>query len=169
MCRMFRSRPRTAVPPVPVAVPGPRPGGGRQLTSPAAASVLFLGSLVVLAGAGLVALAADETLLFPSLGPTAMLFFARPLPPETSVGTTVVAHWVGIVVGLACLLAFGIRHDGPAVVSGLTATRVVAPALSVAATAAILRLIRSPHAPAGASTLIVSLGLLTTNKQLIMM
>src|SRR4051812_44939280 len=140
MCRMFRSRPRTAVPPVPVAVPGPRPGGGRQLTSPVAASVLFLGSLVVLAGAGLVALGADETLLFPSLGPTAMLFFARPLPPETSVGTTVVAHWVGIVVGLACLLAFGIRHDGPAVVSGLTATRVVAAALSVAATAAILRL-----------------------------
>src|ERR1700712_126978 len=114
---MFRSRPRTAVLPVPLAVPGPRPGTGRQLSSPVAASILFLGSLVVLAAAGLVALGAHETLLFPSLGPTAMLFFARPLPPETSVGTTIVAHWVGIVVGLTCLLAFGVRNDGSAVVS----------------------------------------------------
>jgi hypothetical protein len=166
---MFRSRPRTAVPPVPVAIPGPRPGAGRQLTSPAAASVLFLGSLVVLAAAGTAALGAHETMLFPSLGPTAMLFFARPLPPETSVGTTIVAHWVGIVVGLVCLLAFGVRHDGPAVVTGLTGIRVLAAALSVAGTAAILRLIRAPHAPAGASTLIVSLGLLTSNTQLVMM
>lgn len=166
---MFTSRPRTAIPPVPSAIPGPRPGAGRQLTTPVAASVLFLGSLAVLAAAGLVALGAHETLLFPSLGPTAMLFFARPLPPETSFGTTVVAHWVGIVVGLGCLVAFGVRSDGPAVVNGLTATRVLAAALSVAATAAILRVIRSPHAPAGASTLIVSLGLLTTNEQLLMM
>jgi hypothetical protein len=131
--------------------------------------VLFMGSLVALGGAGLAALIAHETLLFPSLGPTAMLFFARPLPPETSVGTTVLAHWVGILVGLGCLLTFGLRHDGPAVVSGLTAVRVLAAAVSVAVTAAILRLLRAPHAPAGASTLIVSLGLLTSTRQLLMM
>jgi hypothetical protein len=134
-----------------------------------AASVLFAGSLAILGIAGLAELLVHETLLFPSLGPTAMLFFARPLPPENSVGTTILAHWVGIVIGLACLVAFGLLHDGSAVVSGVTLTRVAAAALSVAATAAVLRLIKSPHAPAGASTLIVSLGVLTTPMQLVMM
>jgi hypothetical protein len=134
-----------------------------------AASTLFLGSLVVLAGAGFAALGAHETLLFPSLGPTAMLFFARPLPPEQSVGTTILAHWIGIAVGFACLAIFGLRHAGGAVVSGVDLPRTAAAALSVAGTAAILRIIRSPHAPAGASTLIVSLGVLTTPTQLAMM
>jgi uncharacterized membrane protein len=131
--------------------------------------VLFLGSLAVLAAAGLATLLAHETLLFPSLGPTAMLFFARPLPPETSVGSTVVAHVVGILVGLGCLLAFDLRDAGPSVASGITGSRIAAAALSVAVTAAVLRLIRAPHAPAGATTLIVSLGVLTSGEQLLMM
>jgi hypothetical protein len=145
----------------------------RQKVSPlrpaVAATVLFAGSVAVLGIAGLLALTAEETLLFPSLGPTAMLFFARPLPPETSVGSTILAHWVGIVVGFGCLLVFGLRDDGSAVANGLTEARIAAAALSVGLTAAALRLLRSPHAPAGASTLIVSLGLLTTTMQLTMM
>jgi CBS-domain-containing membrane protein len=118
---------------------------------------------------GAVALGAKQTLLFPSLGPTAMLFFARPLPPECTVKNVIAGHWVGILVGLAALEAFGLRSLPSAVTHGLDAKRVAAAALSVAVTATVLRLIRSPHAPAGASTLIVSLGLLTTNKQLLMM
>jgi CBS-domain-containing membrane protein len=119
--------------------------------------------------AGLAALGAKQTLLFPSLGPTAMLFFARPLPPECTVRNVVVGHWVGIVTGLVALEVFGLRALPSAVTHGLDGRRVVAAALSVAVTATVLRLIRCPHAPAGASTLIVSLGLLTTNKQLLMM
>ncbi len=140
-----------------------------QLRPWPAAGILFAGSVAVLGIAGLVALLAQETLLFPSLGPTAMLFFARPLPPEQSVGTTILGHWVGILVGLGCLLAFGLRDDGSAIVSGLSGVRVAAAALSVGLTAAALRLLKSPHAPAGASTLIVSLGLLTSTMQLAMM
>jgi hypothetical protein len=123
----------------------------------------------LIALAGIVALATKETLLFPSLGPTAMLFFARPLPPECTVRNVVVGHWVGILTGLAALEAFGLRALPPAITHGLDASRVAAAALSVGITATVLRLIRCPHAPAGASTLIVSLGLLTTNKQLLMM
>jgi hypothetical protein len=144
-----------------------RPAGRWQ--GPTAAAVLFVGAFAVLAAAGLTAAVSKETLLFPSLGPTAMLFFARPLPPETSVGTTVLAHWIGIVVGFGCLLLFGLLHAGSAVASGVDGPRLAAAALSVAATAAILRLLRTPHAPAGASTLIVSLGVLTSGRQLAMM
>lgn len=155
--------------PLPEVFPTARPGASTGRRAATAASTLFLGSLVVLTGAGLVALGAHQTLLFPSLGPTAMLFFARPLPPEQSVGTTILAHWIGIAVGFACLALFGLRDAGAAVVSGVGLTRTAAAALSVAGTAAVLRIIRSPHAPAGASTLIVSLGVLTTPRQLGMM
>lgn len=133
------------------------------------AVTLFVGALALMAVAGLGALLTKQTLLFPSLGPTAMLFFARPLPPECSVRNVVVGHWVGIVTGLAALETFGLRDLPSAVTHGLDTRRVIAAALSVAVTATILRLIRCPHAPAGASTLIVSLGLLTTNMQLLMM
>jgi hypothetical protein len=81
----------------------------------------------------------------------------------------VVAHIVGILLGFLCLLVFGLQHSGASVASGITPARVAAAALSVGLTAATLRLIRSPHAPAGASTLIVSLGVLTTPMQLLMM
>jgi CBS-domain-containing membrane protein len=133
------------------------------------AATLFAGTVALIGICGVVALGSKETLLFPSLGPTAMLFFARPLPPECTVRNVVVGHWVGILTGLAALEAFGLRALPSAVTHGLDATRVAAAALSVAVTATALRLIRCPHAPAGASTLIVSLGLLTTNKQLLMM
>ena len=152
-------------PDAPPAKP-PVASGIRALPS---AVTLFAGSLALLSVAGFVALGAKQTLLFPSLGPTAMLFFARPLPPECTVRNVIAGHWVGILVGLAMLEVFGLRGAPSAVTNGLGATRVVAAALSVALTATVLRLIRSPHAPAGASTLIVSLGLLTTNRQLLMM
>jgi hypothetical protein len=52
----------------------------------------------------------------------------------------------------------------------LTAGYVAAGALSVAAlTTLILTLLRSPHPPAGASTLIVSLGILTSAREIAVM
>jgi CBS-domain-containing membrane protein len=149
--------------------PAPKPPVASGIRALPSAVTLFAGALALLSVAGFLALGFHQTLLFPSLGPTAMLFFARPLPPECTLRNVVVGHWVGIVVGLAMLEVFGLRGLPSAVAHGLGATRVVAAALSVALTATVLRLIRSPHAPAGASTLIVSLGLLTTNKQLLMM
>jgi CBS-domain-containing membrane protein len=160
---------------VPVVVPfgpdapPPKPPVASGIRALPSAVTLFGGALALLCVAGFVALGAEQTLLFPSLGPTAMLFFARPLPPECTVRNVIVGHWVGILTGLVMLEIFGLRSLPSAVTHGLGATRVVAAALSVALTATILRLIRSPHAPAGASTLIVSLGLLTTDKQLGMM
>lgn len=146
-----------------------RPTVSSGIRAVPSAVTLFVGSLALMTVAGVVALGAKQTLLFPSLGPTAMLFFARPLPPECTVRNVVVGHWVGILTGLVALEMFGLRALPSAVTHGLDAQRLAAASLSVAVTATILRLIRCPHAPAGASTLIVSLGVLTTSKQLMMM
>jgi CBS-domain-containing membrane protein len=123
-------------------------------------------SLVVLALAGAVGLAAKQPWLFPSLGPTVMLFFESPDNPTAQPRNTVVGHAVGIAVGLGCLALFGLTDRPPAPVGGLTAGYVAAGALSVALTTLILTLLRCSHPPAGASTLIVSLGILTSAREI---
>jgi hypothetical protein len=134
----------------------------RRAGSFGAAGYAAVLSLVVLAIAGTVGLVTALPWLFPSLGPTVMLFFESPRQPASRPLNTLVGHAVGIIAGLGCLLAFGLQHHEPAPVAGLTVGYVAAGALSVAVTTLVLTWIGLPHPPAGASTLIVSLGILDT-------
>jgi CBS-domain-containing membrane protein len=138
-----------------------RRGGGA-----AYAAVL---SVVTLAVAGVVGLAIKQPWLFPSLGPTVMLFFESPNEPASRPVNTIVGHGVGIAAGLACYAAFGLAGTPSAPVGGLTASYIAAGALAVGITTAVLSLMRRPHPPAGASTLIVALGILHTPIQLFSM
>jgi CBS-domain-containing membrane protein len=122
------------------------------------ASVLCL---VVLAGAGAVGLALQQPWLFPSLGPTVMLFFESPQQNASRPRNTLVGHAVGLAAGIGALYAFGLWDEPPASVSGLSGAYLLAGAVSVAVTTLVLTMIRTPHPPAGATTLIVSLGILT--------
>jgi hypothetical protein len=116
--------------------------------------------LLVLALTGAVGLLLKQPWLFPSLGPTVMLFFESPRERSSRPLNTVVGHAVGLVVGLACYLALGLNGTPPAPVGGLTPGYLVAGALSVALTTVVLTLLQLPHPPAGATTLLVSLGIL---------
>jgi CBS domain-containing membrane protein len=60
----------------------------------------------------------------------------------------------------ALLVLFGLLDAPPALVSGVDWPRIGAVALSVGATGALTLLLDAPHPPAGATTLIVSLGLM---------
>lgn len=119
-------------------------------------------SAAVLGMSGGVGLVVHQPWLFPSLGPTVMLFFESPEQPSARPLNTLVGHLVGIAAGWAALGVFGLVDQPPAPVAGLTGGYVAAGAVSVAATTAVLTGLRLPHPPAGASTLIVSLGILTT-------
>ena len=129
----------------------------------------FLLCLMTLAISGVVGLAIKQPYLFPSLGPTVMLFFESPKQPAASAKNAVLGHLVGILVGAACLYGFGLGNDPPVTEQGLNLTRVVAAALSVALTGLLLRAIRSPHPPAGATTLLVTLGVLKGATELVTM
>lgn len=129
----------------------------------------FILCLLVLAVAGCVGLLLHQPWLFPSLGPTAMLFFESPDQESARPLNTLIGHVVGILVGLGCLWLFGMSGAPPAPVGGLTTGYVAAGTLSVAMTTLALTLLRRPHPPAGASTLIVSLGILTSPSQLLSM
>jgi CBS-domain-containing membrane protein len=98
-----------------------------------------------------------------------MLFFESPEQPSSRPVNTLVGHLTGLVAGVLCLYAFGLQGRAPAPVGGLTVPYVAAGALSVALTTLVLSWLRTPHPPAGATTLIVSLGILTSPPQLLSM
>jgi CBS-domain-containing membrane protein len=119
-------------------------------------------SLVVLAASGAIGLALASPWLFPSLGPTVMLFFGAPEHPTSRPVNAAVGHAVAIAAGVACLFLFGMNGKPSAPSAGLTPGYVLAGALSVALTAFVLHVLRLQHPPAGATTLIISLGVIAT-------
>jgi hypothetical protein len=118
-------------------------------------------SLVVLAASGAAGLTLHQPWLFPSLGPTVMLFFESPGEGASRPSNALIGHGVGLAAGAAMLYAFGLQHAPSAAAAGLTLGHLVAGALSVALTTLVLTWLKTPHPPAGATTLIVSLGILT--------
>ena len=138
---------------------------GRTALGPAVYAAVL--SLVVLAAAGLVGILTHLPWLFPSLGPTVMLFFESPQEPSSRPSNTLVGHLTGAAMGVLCLYGFGLQHTPAAPTGGLTGSYVAAGALSVALTTLALTWLKRPHPPAGATTLIVSLGILSTPTQLL--
>ena len=126
----------------------------------------FVGGLLTIALSGALAWSLDEPLVFPSLGATAFLFFETPMAEVASPRNTLIGHYTGAVVATLWLFAFGLQDNPSVLVEGFSAERAAAVALSVACTGGILRLLRAAHPPAGATTVIVSAGLLHTAPQL---
>jgi CBS domain-containing membrane protein len=126
----------------------------------------FIGGLLTIALSGALAWLLDEPLVFPSLGATAFLFFETPMAEVASPRNTLIGHYVGALVATLWLFVFGLQDNPSVLVEGFSAGRAAAVALSVACTGGILRLLRAAHPPAGATTVIVSAGLLHTASQL---
>jgi CBS-domain-containing membrane protein len=107
--------------------------------------------------------------IFPSLGPTAFLFFYTPTAPSASPRNTIIGHAIGAAAGYLSLIVTGLTMAGPALAVGVTWPRVIAAALSLGLTSGVMVLLKSPHPPAGATTLIISLGILTKPWQLLLL
>jgi CBS domain-containing membrane protein len=120
----------------------------------------FVGSLLAVALSGTWAWAVKEPLLFPSLGATAFLIFETPMAEVGTPRNTIVGHAVGVAAGAFSLWIFGLWGDPSTYVIGVSPARIGAVALSVALTGGVLRVLRSAHPPAGATTIIVASGLL---------
>lgn len=123
-------------------------------------SIGLMAALAVLTG---------SPFIFPSLGPTAFLFFYTPTSPSASPRNTIIGHAVGVVAGYLSLVVTGLTMAGPALAIGVTWPRVIAAGLSLGLTAGLMVLLKSPHPPAGATTLIISLGILTRPWQLLLL
>src|SRR5262245_41466006 len=71
-----------------------------------------------------VALVSDRPFIFPSLGPTAFLFFYTPLAAPASPRNTIIGHLIGALAGWGCLLLFGLDDAGSSIATGVTPARV---------------------------------------------
>ena len=146
-----------------------------RVRSPAArrGHPLVVGTFAFLAGAASIAVmalaawATGQPLIFPSLGPTAFLMFYAPRSPAACPRNALAGHFIGVMCGYVALLAFGLRSAEPALAGGVTLPWVGAAALSLGLTGGLMAALRVPHPPAGATTLIVSLGILPRPLELV--
>ncbi|WP_132056907.1 HPP family protein [Halorussus amylolyticus] len=133
----------------------------RRIGTSLYASVLF----TVL---GLVAWLTGQPFIFPSLGPSAFILAFDRRGERTSTYRIVGSHFIGAVAGL---LAYTLIADGVSLTStpaGLSSDglRLAASGVvSIAVTSWGMIATDTNHAPACATTLIVSLGLLSTPRQ----
>lgn len=122
---------------------------------------VFINGFITIALLSGVAMISNTPLVFPSLGPTAFLFFFTPESPTSSPRHSLLGHAIGIVCGYGALLITGLHHAPPVMVAGVNLQRALAAALSLGLTGALMILLKAAHPPAGATTLIVSLGIVT--------
>jgi CBS-domain-containing membrane protein len=125
------------------------------------AAFVIVNCFITLALLAALAMLSGTPLVFPSLGPTAFMFFFNPLTPAASPRSALCGHALGILCGYGALVLTGLQHVPSAMAEGVHAPRVLAAALSLAGTAGSMILLRVAHAPAAATTLIVSLGIIT--------
>jgi CBS domain-containing membrane protein len=127
---------------------------------------VFVNGFITIGVLALLALVSRNPFVFPSLGPTAYLLFFTPLGRTSSPRNTVFGHAIGLICGYAAFAATGAGALQFGEHPGIFWPRVLAAALSLSATGAFMVLLDVSHPPAGATTLIVSLGIISKLSEL---
>jgi len=131
------------------------------------AAYVFVNSFVTIALLSGLAELTGSPFVFPSLGPTAYLFFFAPLGESSSPRHAILGHAIGLVCGYGAYVAMGSHGFAVSSLNEVSWREVMAAAISLAATGALMVLLRVSHPPAGATTMIVSLGILTKVEYLV--
>lgn len=124
------------------------------------ASYVFLNSFVTIALLALLAVLTHNPFVFPSLGPTAYLFFFSPLAEASAPRNAIYGHAIGLACGFFAYYVTGMHAFPQGAVGHVYWPRILASALALSLTGAFMVLLRVNHPPAGATTMIVSLGIL---------
>lgn len=127
------------------------------------------GTSISLALLGIIALVTHQPFVFPSLGPTAFLICDVPDLPASWPRNAIFGHLVGAACGWTALALLGLLDSPTDVATGISANRAVAAALALGLTSGLMVWLRVTHPPACATTLIVSLGVLRSPAQLLVL
>ena len=128
---------------------------------------VFVNGFVTIGLLALLALLSRNPFVFPSLGPTAYLLFFSPLAKTCSPRNTIFGHAIGIICGYGAFVVTGAGALPFGVHPGIFWPRILAAALSLSATGALMVLLGVSHPPAGATTLIISLGIISKPRELV--
>ncbi len=128
---------------------------------------VLINGFITVAILALLAFATGTPFVFPSVGPTAYLFFFTPMAKAASPRNAILGHAIGLICGYAALLLTGASPSPVPSHPGIYWPMILSAALSLSVTGAVMILLRVSHPPAGATTLIVSLGLISHPRDLV--
>jgi CBS domain-containing membrane protein len=128
---------------------------------------VFVNGFITIGLLALLALLSRNPFVFPSLGPTAYLLFFSPVAKACSPRNTIFGHAIGLICGYAAFVVTGAGGLPFGVHPGIFWPRILAAALSLSATGGFMVLLDISHPPAGATTLIVSLGIISRPRELV--
>ena len=123
---------------------------------PASKSAINCGFCALVLGG--TALLLREPLLIPAIGGTIYMVMTAPDHEASSPKNVVISHGLGAVIGWVMLGLFGLHGVPGGIAMELSWPRVAAVAASLAATNGVTRAVKCAHPPAGATTMIVSIG-----------
>jgi hypothetical protein len=116
-------------------------------------------ALVITGIVGGLGLTFQQPWLFPSLGPTIFIHTVTPNQEAARPWNTFVGHGIGAAAAFLSLALFGALHAPSAMIGGqVDFARIAASALAVALTIGGQIPARAGHAPATATTLLITLG-----------
>jgi CBS-domain-containing membrane protein len=108
-----------------------------------------------------------QPLCFSITRPNCVSLLFSPLAEASSPRNTIFGHAIGLICDYAAF-ALTVASSPPfGMHPGVHGARVLAAALSLSATGALMALFRVSHPPAGATTLIVSLGIISQPRELV--
>ncbi len=122
---------------------------------------VFVNGFIAIAILATIAMVSKAPFIFPSLGASAILMFYSPPLPTASPRSVVLGHAIGILCGYTALLVTGLQSSPSVMVMGVDNARIIAAAFSLALTGALMVFFRVTHPPAGATALVISLGVFT--------
>lgn len=130
---------------------------------------IFINCCFSIALMAFLALITHSPFVFPSLGATAFLLFYTPTSPSASPRTIIIGQATSIIIGYVSLVVTGLITAEPSIYAGVSWPRVIAASLSLGLTAGIMVLLKAPHPPGAATTLIISLGIITAPRDLLVL
>lgn len=130
------------------------------------AAYMLVNGFITIGLLAVLAVATHNPFVFPSLGPTAYLFFFSPLGESSSPRNAILGHAVAIICGYGAFYVTGLTSFHNGFPSHVVWARVLAAALSLSTTGAAMVLLGINHPPAGATTLIISLGIVSEPRYL---
>jgi len=109
-----------------------------------------------------IALLTQEPFIFPSVGASAFILFYRPLVASASPRNVLLGHTIGVLTGWFSLWVFGLLGAPSAFDVGMDGLRVAATALGMGLACGLMVWLRAAHPPAAATSLLVSMGLISS-------
>ena len=105
----------------------------------------------------------------PSLAPSLLGAAASPGRREHAPTTLLVGHFIAILAALASLVAFDLLGEPPALAAGVSTARMIALPVALALTLAGMLIVRRLHPAAGATTLLVGMGIVRPGGDLVVL